>query len=774
MPESSRSSATSRAFYRRKRWLLLLLPIAFLVLLPFAVKYTLIWVLDDLLASDSSLEDVDLNLFSGKLELKKLDIVLHDEDLLAADRMAVDFGWRGLLNSEYLLEEIRIANAELTLDLNEDGELQILIPLTAKDAAADVQAQAETQTKALTLPRISAKEVTLDHVILHLRHPQLQGTLSIQHLSLRQLSSHDEAPAFLEIEADWNGAAIRVALNAELIRDIPQLNGQLSLSQLELQQFEPLVKSLLDEQQQQQLQDFSGLLSLDYSLDAKKLQGDDFSLQLDGALDLADVKVSTPVADVALAGFRHQGRTDLKLQDATPQVQDRASLSLAGFAIQSRQQPKPLLSLGALTLKELLVGPDLSVQLNQLGLDSLQVNLVLDQQGALQLPDFGTTEAPQPEAGGEVAQTESGAEKQAESGAEKEEGPAVVDADKDTDAAGQGQGDAAPVVALNGLSLQGDSFVSVSDARLQNPDVLKLQLTELTVNQLLPGRPDSLSHIELQGSLDEYSRLKVSGDVQPFAKKPSASMKGSVDELDLVQFSGYSEMFIGYAINTGQLNYRFELQLGNDQLDMSNKIVLHQFTIKQTDAEKSDALGDSLGVSLQVGLDMMRDKDDSIHLEVPIAGALDDLDVGIQSVLTSAMGKALTKGSLTYLQYAIQPYGAIMLAGNLINEQRNRFGFDPLEFAFQTTELPAEKHDLLDKIAGILNDRRTLSLKVCGYVSAEEAQQNDADTLKGWARQRSANVKRYLVEEKKVPSKQVVTCHVGSETRPKPVVELSI
>ncbi len=294
--------------------------------------------------------------------------------------------------------------------------------------------------------------------------------------------------------------------------------------------------------------------------------------------------------------------------------------------------------------------------------------------------------------------------------------------------------------------------------------------------------PDAKSAISLIARFDEFSKLEVTGWITPFSPEMNASIQGEIDALSLPPFSAYSEKFIGYQIPTGQLDHTFDLALQDETLAMKNSLQFRHFKLKEVDRGKAENFADSMGVPFGLGLDLMRDNDGAIRIDVPINGRLDDPSFKINTIVAKAMGKAITKASIQYLKYAIQPYGTLLVASDFIGKQWSSVTLAPVLFVPGTDNLSEEHLDYLNKISELLSKREKIELDVCGYVSEEDQQALAAEApkipveesqLTTLATNRTLKVKRYLVD-KGIEGKRLLQCKVTPGERQITGVTLSM
>ena len=133
-----------------------------------------------------------------------------------------------------------------------------------------------------------------------------------------------------------------------------------------------------------------------------------------------------------------------------------------------------------------------------------------------------------------------------------------------------------------------------------------------------------------------------------------------------------------YRKRTGQYDHDIELELKQQQLEMKNVLKLRHLQLAAVDAQSARPMDEQLDLPLSMALDMLRDGDGQIALDVPVKGRLDDPGVGLNSIVSSAFGSALKRGSVGYLKYALQPYGAVFMAADYLVGQATAIQFEPV------------------------------------------------------------------------------------------------
>ena len=274
-------------------------------------------------------------------------------------------------------------------------------------------------------------------------------------------------------------------------------------------------------------------------------------------------------------------------------------------------------------------------------------------------------------------------------------------------------------VRIDELRVTGDSAFILDDKTVKPPFKMRLTVTEGWVRNIDSGDPEQDSPINIKGRISKYSHITVKGSLQPFAARPTLNLVNHVDGISLPQLTPYTVAALGYALDSGQLDADSTLKINKGVVDSENKLVIRGLVISPVDNESREKLDGSLAVSLDTALGMLRDKNNTIKLDLPVSGDIDSPDFEISDVINTAVGKAIKQGSLTYLKFALQPYGALITVAHLAGDAATKVRLQPVNFTAGEAVPAAESDGYLEKVAGILKDRPEVNIKICG--SAVEA-----------------------------------------------------
>ncbi|MCW8831012.1 MAG: hypothetical protein OQK32_05755, partial [Gammaproteobacteria bacterium] len=177
---------------------------------------------------------------------------------------------------------------------------------------------------------------------------------------------------------------------------------------------------------------------------------------------------------------------------------------------------------------------------------------------------------------------------------------------------------------------------------------------------------------------------------------------------------------------------------------------------------------------LNSSLSLLRDRDNTIRLEIPVSGDIESPEFDPKDAIVQATSTAITAAVIQYYT----PFGLVFAAESLF-DLATTLNFDPVLFDAGETVLNATDKEQLDRLAALMLERPGIHLTLCGIsnradkdrlfpVSDKAATSEQKQTiplskeniasLKQLAGLRSANTKNYLVNEKAVKAGRLIEC----------------
>ena len=235
---------------------------------------------------------------------------------------------------------------------------------------------------------------------------------------------------------------------------------------------------------------------------------------------------------------------------------------------------------------------------------------------------------------------------------------------------------------------------------------------KLQVENIDTGNNNSKMSVNFDAGINEYGHVNVKGDLQPFSELLSADLFVEINNLALVPFSSYSGKYADLFIKRGTADTKIAINIVDDKLDIKNKIMLNKLKLEPGESEVSKSWMADMPMPLDLTLNVLRDKNDVIALDIPIEGKVSDPDFHLKDIYNTAMKKAMKVAATYYLAQAVQPLGLIMIAGKMAGDAAKP-GFEPLVFDYGVSKLSSKNKKLLKKVAKLLADRPNLSLTIC-------------------------------------------------------------
>lgn len=249
-------------------------------------------------------------------------------------------------------------------------------------------------------------------------------------------------------------------------------------------------------------------------------------------------------------------------------------------------------------------------------------------------------------------------------------------------------------------------FIDRSVAPLVDIEIGRMTANAYNFSLLEPFTFDFVGHHQTETDLE--TDLKIKGNVGIH------SQTGTVD-IVLANFELHEiASYLGSGIRSGRLQLNADFKMKQGHLMAKNKV--HIQNIKMDDRTQA---GGSDQMSLATALFLLKDKNDVVELEVPIETDFDSFEIGFGDIFQQAMLSAARTTAVTYAQYALQPYGSLLLAKDLLGVM-SRPRFDSVGFEPGSAVLNSQAQAYVEKMSGLLMNKPELTVTVCGYADMSE------------------------------------------------------
>jgi hypothetical protein len=681
----------------------LLVP-ALLLALPQLAGYLLVKFLADDLQLEAQIEDVDLNLFTGRATIRNLFITGEQQSNLEGAQLAADLDMSQLLRGELVAESIRLQGVRLHIVENQAGQPVALVPLVGKDAQ-------DSGADSVEIPLFSLQELQLIDVQLLVDTLNIKGQFNIDELQLRGLSTSQSQPGLLRLKANWNETPLIIDGTIAPFHAAPWFEGDIQLRQVQLSELNPYLP--------EPMTGLAGTLSMHWQgragSDHIALQGDFQAANI--ALELAGLQVHGDT-------LSWQGNVSAAGLDQSPTFTVSGDVTGSGLGVTDEQRQLTLMQLEALALREVSLNEKAELLINHLAVTNLQAldrgeedqRLLFGQDVQVQALDYHDDRLAVGAIRGEnvVSTVRLTAEGELVSQGVLSASLETLRTGGDVDTEAEAAAESALQWRVDDITVR-NSRVNFFDEKFEQPLHFKLAVDELTILGLDSSQPQQAADVSLKSGVGDFGRITLDGKFSALAPEANTQLKGTIKALPLPLVSPYVEQLLGYELVAGQFDHDFEIALSDAHIKASNELNLRKLKVKKMEGVTGEA---PLPVPLGFALDMLRDKDDHIALSVPLDGQLDDPKFGLGQAISRALGKAMKSGSTLFLQLALQPYGAIWMGAEKGLKLAGQMRLDPMPFPALQSEMGVAQQDYAAKLALILTERPKVQLQLCGEAGA--------------------------------------------------------
>ena len=337
--------------------------------------------------------------------------------------------------------------------------------------------------------------------------------------------------------------------------------------------------------------------------------------------------------------------------------------------------------------------------------------------------------------------------------------------------------------SLDKLTLNTDKPIIFIDNSTSPVMKLGLQKLSFEADRIYSRQPDNDTSFKIAARTIRHSTIDIAGTARPFADKISFAAKGELKGLDLRAATPATKKAIGHIIQSGQMDADLDLLATDGVLDSEVKLVLYHFNIKAVSSKDAAKLDKQFGMPLNQTLVLLRDKDDTIKLTVPITGDVNNPDFDPTNAIIATTSKAAAVTLITFYT----PYGLAYAGGNLAFNLATALHFDPIKFAAGSDKLDGDNREQLDNLSKLMTAKPGIHLTLCGITNqqdvralfpeynkmlgstgseddehADVAQVKLSDkqlaTLKQIAKQRQVNSKNYMVSQDNIDHARLILC----------------
>ncbi|MDD5758046.1 MAG: DUF748 domain-containing protein, partial [Desulfobulbaceae bacterium] len=216
----------------------------------------------------------------------------------------------------------------------------------------------------------------------------------------------------------------------------------------------------------------------------------------------------------------------------------------------------------------------------------------------------------------------------------------------------------------------------------------------------LSSSKDSLSEIQLDGGVDQYGYVKVSGVLNLSDIKRSADINMTFNNVELTNVTPYSGKFAGRYIKSGKLFMDLNYKIQDNKMRGDNKIILENLAL----GEHVDS-PEAVNLPLDLAIALLKDTSGKIDIGLPVSGDLNDPQFSLGPLIWKAFSGLIVKA-------VTSPFRAL---GSLFGNAKEKF--DAVSFEAGRAELLPPEKEKLKKLVDVLQKRPQLRLVLQGQYS---------------------------------------------------------
>ena len=260
---------------------------------------------------------------------------------------------------------------------------------------------------------------------------------------------------------------------------------------------------------------------------------------------------------------------------------------------------------------------------------------------------------------------------------------------------------------------------SVSPAAKVDAMILKAEV--LDIKYPLSDEP---LHWQASGMIGELGTWDSYGELKLAASDGSASAdlesNVQIKSMPLSPLSPYFEAKFNSGILSGNSDINLTVKNTGGEIHLQGDVSLRKPQLKSNGGISS--FGSTW--SLDSALDVLRDDDGNVAIDIDADGRADDPSFKLGKVWDKVLKEALQSTSLMYLTQTMQPYGLALSVGKALYEagkivELRSIGYEPHTMTLDNRSPDLEGYS--DKIVGLLQAKEALVLEICPkYPVAEQ------------------------------------------------------
>lgn len=265
-------------------------------------------------------------------------------------------------------------------------------------------------------------------------------------------------------------------------------------------------------------------------------------------------------------------------------------------------------------------------------------------------------------------------------------------------------------VHIGELAIGDAATIRYTDTPAERPITITAKAETLRVEDL--DSNGGTSKVTLEGTVNEFTPVRASGTVTPFARPPQFNLEARIEGASLPQFSPYTAKLAGLFVERGSLTFS-----GHGEVIESGKLVatvnldvrdLEFGPVSKSEAEQLAAR--TGGLDPNVAANWLRDSQGKIELTIPVSGNLSEPQFDFEQVVSRAISGAIRSTISKTLKIVFPP--ALLISA--LQDSSRGIAIRPVVYQPLQSGFDGPDETLMSSLGDLLAKRPRLGITVCG------------------------------------------------------------
>jgi len=235
----------------------------------------------------------------------------------------------------------------------------------------------------------------------------------------------------------------------------------------------------------------------------------------------------------------------------------------------------------------------------------------------------------------------------------------------------------------------------------------------------LGNKADQRAKLIFTSLIGADGKLDIRGDLGAIGAPLYLDLVGEIRDLKLQAVNPYADQMTAWLIQQGNLKYKFNLKVENDQIIAMNEVLVEKLRVAKS-SRPDDQVKSRIGLPLGLIVALLKDGNGNVVVNVPVTGSFRDPTFDLSETIWSAIKNVLTN----VLAAPFRMIGRLFSKEDKLEEPK----VDPVIFAAGSGALSPSMEEHLLRVADFMRQTPYVQLTLLPVVVPA-----DADALKAGA-----------------------------------------